>query len=88
MGQAKVDHTGEYKLVADNGHGKDEVSICHQKQLVSAAWTRMTNSPFYLFPFIYNLSICHSSSASFQVNFIIDVEVPPDPPGQPEVIMS
>jgi len=44
MGQAKVDHTGEYKLVADNGHGKDEV------------------------------------------NFIIDVEVPPDPPGQPEVL--
>ena len=31
MGQAKVDHTGEYKLVADNGHGKDEVSICHPK---------------------------------------------------------
>ena len=30
MGQAKVDHTGEYKLVADNGHGKDEVSLRHQ----------------------------------------------------------
>jgi len=44
MGQAKVEHTGEYKLTADNGHGKDEV------------------------------------------NFIIDVEVPPDPPGQPEVL--
>ena len=56
MGQAKVDHTGEYKLVADNGHGKDEVSTCHQKQWVSAAWTRKTNSFFYWFPCIYNLS--------------------------------
>ena len=27
MGQAKVEHTGEYKLTADNGHGKDEVSF-------------------------------------------------------------
>jgi len=44
MGQAKVEHTGEYKLTADNGHGTDEV------------------------------------------NFIIDVEVPPDPPGQPEIL--
>ena len=25
MGQAKVEHTGEYKLTADNGHGRDEV---------------------------------------------------------------
>ena len=28
MGQAKVEHTGEYKLTADNGHGTDEVRIC------------------------------------------------------------
>ena len=27
MVQAKVEHTGEYKLTADNGHGKDEVRI-------------------------------------------------------------
>ena len=51
--KAKVDYTGEYKLVADNGHGKDEVSTCHQKQWVSAAWTRMTNSLFYLFVSYY-----------------------------------
>ena len=27
MGQAKVEHTGEYKLTADNGHGRDEVRV-------------------------------------------------------------
>jgi len=44
MDAARVEHTGSYTVVADNGHGKD------------------------------------------QVTFILDVEVPPDPPGQPEIL--
>jgi hypothetical protein len=29
MGCARVELTGEYSLIADNGHGKDQVRITH-----------------------------------------------------------
>ena len=90
MGQAKVEHTGEYKLTADNGHGTDEVRIC--ATLNFSFVLRKKNYIFvgFQYEFLDCLFLVDQIFDIFtsQVNFIIDVEVPPDPPGQPEVIIN